>query len=260
MLGLFGLGTCASLGVAIMAPEGAGVMSTAMASLAVGALSMLAFWVIHLERRANESRERIQGLEHHAFVADERALDAVVGRQKVEQDLRAELTRNAELHQELNDLREQLRRAEAGADLKFVEDLRDSRRDIEAARGDFLEFLEHSFFPVGERYEAFLAQCEQWDERVSRLLQSLDGSLATLGTEDGGPVLRVVLPVDPGETFGSEAGQGESRKIWRNLVKQFHSDTRPSFDLAWLNDAFDAIFLYVNAQWEALQEQEGARS
>ncbi|MFN3242129.1 MAG: hypothetical protein ACE37K_11505 [Planctomycetota bacterium] len=259
-VGLFGLGACASLGVAVMASEGAGVVPAAMASLVVGALSILAFWVIDLERRANESRERMQGLEHQAFVADGRALDAVVDKQKIEQDLRAERTRNAELHRELNDLRERLRLAEAGADLKFVEDLRDSRRDIEAARGDFLEFLEHSFFPVGERYEAFLARCEQWDERVSRLLQSLDGSLATLGMEDGGPVLRVALPEDPGETFGSEAGQGESRKVWRDLVKQFHSDTRPSFDLAWLNDAFDAIFLYVNSQWEALQGQEGARS
>ena len=259
---LFGVGTCGCLGVAALASSDAPLSTPSLVAglLCVASTGLLALWGIRRALSERRGRSELQRLEHRLFRADENALDHLVSRRKAEEELTAERRRSKDLQGEVSKLLEELRLAKAGADMKLVEDLRDSRRDIEAARGDFLEFLENSFFPVGDRYEAFLARCEQWDAKVSRILQSLDGSLATLGVDDGNPFLRVVLPPDPAETFGSGERESELKRVWRDLVKQFHSDTRPSFDLAWLNDAFDAIFLYVNAQWEALQEQRGARS
>lgn len=259
---LFGVATCGCLGVAGFASTGAPLSALSLVAgvLCVSAVGLLALWGIRRAQAEARGRDDMQKLELKLFRAEESALDILLSRKRVEEELTDARRCSEALQAKVSKLLEELRLARAGADLRVVEDLRDSRRDIEAARGDFLEFLEKCFFPVGERYAAFVARCEEWDERVSRILQSLDGSLATLGMEGGAPILRLALPEDPADTFGSKGARGQSKKVWRDLVKLFHGDTRPSFELPWLMDTFDAIFLYVNAQWEALQGQGRARS
>lgn len=153
--------------------------------------------------------------------------------------------------------------AEQLAQWKVVEELRSSRGDLEAARDGFLSFLQEFFFPIGEKFEEFVERSEAWHERVTRIIDALDGSLATLGVEGGEPVLKVRLPKDPKETFvgpGAKADDTALLRARRKLVKKFHSDSGAFLDLPWATALLDVVFKYIQQQWEAIEDQPGAGS
>ena len=94
------------------------------------------------------------------------------------------------------------------------------------------------------------------------LIDSLDGSLATLGVEGGAPVIKFSLPLDPHETFlgvGAIPDEQALNAAEKKIVNIFHSDKMRHLGLKWVVDLYDVVMKYLLQQREALREAEGAK-